>query len=245
MSRAWKSWMELGAPHQIVEWLMDGVPLPISQATKQSSEMSLHLEELLAMGAYTMVTGATVTSPMFLLSKKDGTMRGIHDLRAVNRYLPKARFSLRGIRDSIRLIRECNWGATLDLKKGYYQVLMHPDARQYLGAEVGETIMVANVLPFGLSIAPHVFQTLTAFVGRLIRQLAGVQVVVYLDDFLLGAGTKQKLGQAIGIIMKLFKKLGMVVSPKCSLTPSQTLTFPGLEWERRRRRCTGRISRRY
>ena len=105
-----------------------------------------------------MASGAMMTSPMFLIPKKDGTMRGIRDLRAVNKYLPKARFSLRGIRDSIRLVRECSWGATLDLKKGYYQVLMHPDARQHLGAEFGEKIMAANVLPFGLSIAPMYFR---------------------------------------------------------------------------------------
>lgn len=159
-------------------------------------------------------------SPMFLIPKKDGTMRGIYDLGAVNKYLPRVSFSLRGIRDSIRLVRECSWGVTLDLKKGYYQVLMRPEVRQYLGVEFGGKTTTANVLPFGLSIAPHVFQTLTAFVGRLVRQLTGVHVVVYLDDFLLGASSKEKLEQAVGKTRELFMKLGMVISPKCNLIPS-------------------------
>lgn len=128
------------------------------------------------------------------------------------------------------MVRECNWGVTLDLKKGYYQVLMGPEARQCFGVEFGGRTM-ANVLPFGLSIAPHVFQTLTAFVGRLVRQLTGVQVVGYLDDFLLGASSKEKLEQAVGKTRELFMKLGMVISPKCNLIPSQVLTFLGLEWD--------------
>ena len=92
---------------------------------------------------------------------------GIHDLREANKCLPRARSSPRGIRDPIGLVRECEWGATLDLRKGCYQVLMRPEARQFPGAEFGGGTIVANALPFGLSIAPHIFQTLASSVGRL------------------------------------------------------------------------------
>ena len=232
--------MDYGAPHQLIEWLRDGIPLPwertptpMRQPTKKTKGLEEHLEELISTGAYSVENGAIMTSPFFLLPKRDGSLRGIHDLREPNKYLPKPRFSLKGIQETIRVVRECRWGATLDLRRGYYQVLIKKEDRQYLGMEYGGRTLVANVLPFGLSIAPHVFQTLTGFVGRLIRQLTGAYTVTYLDDFFVATKSEEELSQAIGTIVKLFEQLGLVTSPKCVLTPSQTVTFLGLDWDLR------------
>lgn len=75
-------------------------------------------------------------------------------LRGSQQIPPGGEFSLRGIRDSVRLVRECSWRATLDLEKGCYQVLMHPHARQYPEVEFGGRAVVANILPSGLPIVP-------------------------------------------------------------------------------------------
>lgn len=124
-------------------------------------------------------------------TKKNGGTRLIHDLREINQHIRAPHFTLKGARDAASVVTNSEWLCTLDLKRGYQHVFMEVEAWKYLGAWIGRETVVSDVLPFGLSLSPYVFTRSTSWVVGVIRRKTGLKVGVYIDDFLLGANSKQ------------------------------------------------------
>lgn len=91
--------------------------------------------------------------------------------------------------------------------------------------------MVANVLPFGINVAPYVFTRITSWLAREIRKRFHLNVGVYIDDFIIGSSTRQQLEQGLKGIKTFFKRLGVCLSEKTSHEPSQAVEFIGFWWD--------------
>ena len=88
-------------------------------------------------------------------------------------------------------------------------------------------VYCANVVPFGLSIAPWIFTKVLRPVIRFCR-LFGISVVAYLDDF-LWAEKRDHIDALVDFARFLLTTLGFSVSEKKSVwTPTQILQFLGL-----------------
>lgn len=174
---------------------------------------------------------AVVVAPTFLIPKKDGSMRLIHDLRETNRHIAPPRFTLRGARDAASVTRNSSWLAVLDLKHGYQQVAVEPAARRYLGAKRGEETLVATVLPFGLNLSPYVFTRLTNWLARQVRERFGLEAAVYIDDFLLGASSREELEEGLVRVKAFFRELGVVVSEEKEVRPATRVEYIGFVWD--------------
>lgn len=243
MSARWREWKRHGAPRMLVQWLRNGVPLrwrgPAPPASgvadeRQDEEKTKELRALLQSGAFERGE-AHVVAPTFLIPKKDGTKRLIHDLRITNKYIAPPRFTLHGARDAGDVTRNSSWLAVLDLKHGYQQVAMEPQARKYLGARLGGETLVSTVLPFGLNLSPYVFTRLTGWLAREIRSRFHLEVAVYIDDFLLGAASKVELEDGIRKVKAFFEELGVVVSSKKEVCPARKVEFIGFTWDAARK----------
>ena len=88
-----------------------------------------------------------------------------------------------------------------------------------------------TVLPFGLSLSPYVFTRLTGFLARLVRRRVGLEVAVYVDDFLLGGASKEKVARGLEEVRDLFGRLGVVLSDKIPAVPAQQADFLGFRWD--------------
>lgn len=227
----------------VVQWLRNGVPLrwrgpapPEEKARRrdQDEETKMELEALLKDGAFEK-REARVVSPTFLIPKRDGGKRLIHDLRRVNKHIVPPRFTLRGAKDAASVTRNSNWLAALDLRHGYQQVAMDQQAREYLGAMLGKETIVSTVLPFGLNLSPYIFTRLTGWLAREIRRRFKLEVAVYIDDFLLGAATKEKLEEGVKEVKGFFAELGVVISEKKEIKPAQEVEFIGFVWNSARK----------
>lgn len=243
MSARWREWRRKGAPRLLVQWLRNGVPLrwkgPAPQRREedkkeQTAEMKKELQALVTSGAFTRGE-AVVVAPTFLIPKKDGSMRLIHDLRETNSHIAPPHFTLHGARDAGEVTRNSSWLAVLDLKHGYQQVAMDPQARRYLGARMGDEVLVSTVLPFGLNLSPYVFTRLTNWLARQIRERFKLEVAVYIDDFLLGARTKEGLEEGLRGVKSLFEELGVVVSTEKEVAPATKVEFIGFTWDASRK----------
>lgn len=239
MSRCWREWRRMGAPRLVVQWLRSGVPLRwrgpapregVAARGGEDPRVQSELEGLVRAGAFVPLEGA-LCSPTFLVPKKDGGQRLIHDLRGVNRCLAPPRFSLRGAKEAGEVVRASSWLAAIDLRHGYQQVAMALEARRFLGARLGGRTVAATVLPFGLSLSPYVFTRITNWLARLIRVRTGLRVAVYIDDFLLGAQTEEALRQGLGEVKALFRRLGVVASEDKEVGPATRVPFLGFEWD--------------
>ena len=58
-----------------------------------------------------------------------------------------------------------------------------------------------------------------------------MRAAVYVDDFLLGAETKEKLQHGIEEVEAFFSTLGVVLSEKTARQPAKKVEFLGLLWD--------------
>lgn len=170
-------------------------------------------------------------APTFLIPKRDGSSRLIHDLRGINKAIKPPSFTLKGAKDAAAVVEESNWLVSLDLKHGYQQVAMSQKARRYLGAQWGSKTVVSTVLPFGLNLSPYIFTRLTSWLARQIRKRFNLKVAVYVDDFLLGADTREELVDGVRRVEEFFDQLGVVLADKTSRRPSRKVEFLGFLWD--------------
>ena len=119
--------------------------------------------------------------------------------------------------------------AKFDGESAYRTVPVHPDDRWLLGMRWRGSVFVDKVLPFGLRSAPKIYCAMAdALQWLLIRD--GVEVIHYLDDFLLfGPKESPQCAEALAHTMGKCKELGVPVAPHKTEGPSTTLVFLGIE----------------
>ena len=122
--------------------------------------------------------------PVVIVDKKDGSKRFCVDFRKLNQVTKRNSYPLPVIDDILALLGKSKYFSSLDLKSGYWQVSMND--KTAFACHRG--LFEFNVMPFGLSNAPAVFQELMAVVLRGI----GTFAIAYLDDILVFSPTLEK-----------------------------------------------------
>lgn len=104
----------------------------------------------------------------------------------------------------------------IDLKEAYSVMSISPKHRKRLRFQWDNKIYQYTSLPFGLGEAPRIFtKTLKPVVGLLRRQ--GVRLIIYLDDILIMAESREKLRSHRDSTLYLLQKLGYVINWKKSI----------------------------
>ncbi len=121
------------------------------------------------------------------------------------------------------------WMTKVDLVSGYNQVGVHPDSSWLLGVLTNKHAYKWNVLGFGWTASPWVFQTIMLEAGKIIMKKHGVRVIIYLDDMLFMALCRHKLNNEMPRILRTMQALGLITQPsKCELNPTQRIDFLGI-----------------
>ena len=166
-------------------------------------------------------------SPMFVVPKGDGAWRPVINLRSLNQHVTPHHFKMEGIRVVKGLIQKGDWMVKLDLKDAYLSVPIHPQHRKFLRFKWEDQLWQFSSLPFGLSSAPYVFTKLLKPVVTVLRKL-GIRCVLYLDDMLIMAQSKERLRSYLATAVELLVSLGFIINTKKSIfSPSQVIEFLG------------------
>jgi hypothetical protein len=153
------------------------------------------------------------SSPVVLVTKKDGSFRFCIDYHKVNNVTRKDAYPLPRIDDTLEMLAGSNWLTTIDLLSGYWQVELEHSDREKTAFATRDGLFHFKVLPFGLCNGPATFQRLMSIA------LSGLQwtsCLVYIDDIIIIGHNFLKHSEHLAHVFsrKSVKYLGHVVSEK-------------------------------
>ena len=116
----------------------------------------------------------------------------------------------------------------IDLKDAYFTIPIHLHHQQFLRFRVEGQCYHFTCLPLGLSCAPWMFTKVMKPLMTLLRSW-GIRIIVYIDDMLVMARTREEAKQHMEVLVFLLEALGFIVNQEKSLPiPAQELEFLGL-----------------
>ena len=163
---------ELGRTSLVQHVIDTGDATPIKQMPYRTSpegkqEIDRQVNNMLERGIIQESVSAW-SSPVVLVKKKDGSMRFCVDYRKLNKVAKKDRFPLPLIADTLDSLNRTSVYSTLDMKAGYWQIELHPSAREKSAFVTHNGLYEFLVMPFGLTNSGASFQRL---MGHILRGL--------------------------------------------------------------------------
>lgn len=176
-----------GIDHTII--LKDSTVQPCVRAPykipqKFIEEMRNQIMTMVNNGRIVLSTSSWASPCMFVPKKDTSVPRLVCDYRYLNGQTVKP-----ALDDAIQMLAGAQWLSTLDLKAGYHQVKMAPQAQALTAFATPWGLYEWTVMPNGLSNAPSTFMTL---MNGTFSDLIGKCVFVYLDDVLIYSPTLEQ-----------------------------------------------------
>ena len=151
-------------------------PVPHSQEQKLKEE----IERLCQQGVMRKINRSEWAAPMFTISKPDGSIRSLADLRGLNELIKRHPFPIPKIQDLLQKLEGFMWATSLDLNMGYYHIELTPQAARKCTVVLPWGKYEYLRLPMGLCTAPDIFQE------KMSELMSGLEFArAYLDDLLI------------------------------------------------------------
>ena len=159
------------------------------------------------------------SSPIILVKKFDGSERFCVDMRKINAISKTITNFLPNIDSILTLLNSSSWFSTLDLKSGYWQILMDPNDRPKTAFVCHIGLFEFNCMPFGLKNAPAIFSELMNIVLDGLDEFA----IAYLDDILIYSKSLDEHLKHIKIVFERLRKHGLKLKlKKCNFMQKET-----------------------
>lgn len=166
-------------------------------------------------------------STFFLVTKKNGQVRPVINLKPLNAYVRKQHFKMDTLAKVLNLVKPNMWAISLDLKDAYLHVPIHKNHRKYLRFCINNKCYQFTAMCFGPTQAPRAFTKITSVVTAYLR-MQDVTLASYLDDWLMLNFLIQILLEQRDKTLNLLMDLGFIINlDKSFLVPSQIFTYIG------------------
>lgn len=233
------NWKNIGAPSQVLEWIVHGVPLTFVDSSPafhldnhkftpaHTKFVDEELSRLLTSGA---IAGSTTrpkcVSPLGVVPKKKNKLRLILDLRQLNSHCVVPKFRYEDISTALELVEPCDSFVTADLKNGFHHLSLRKCDQTYFGFCWKQKYYVWRVPPFGWKGSPFYFHK-TVRVAITYLRGQGLRITSYVDDFLL-LSDSSKINKDKDLFLTTLSSLGWQLNiEKCKLTPAYKAEYIG------------------
>ena len=147
-------------------------------------------------------------APIVLVGKKDGSLRLCVDYRRLNSLSKADAYPMPRIEELIDVLGKAKYLSTLELAKGYWEVLVAEDQPK-MAFTTPFGLFEFKRMPFELKGAPATFQHM---MDMLLTGL-GEYFSAYIDDIIVFSGIWEEHLQHITVILQRLKKAGLTAKP--------------------------------
>ncbi|XP_077125366.1 uncharacterized protein LOC143782126 [Ranitomeya variabilis] len=253
-------WEKITSSSWVLNIVRDGIKLKFSRVPHESyiittlsspiqqQALELEIQTLISKRVLVQVPvgqeGRGFYSPLFLISKPDGSFRTIINLKKLNSFIENYTFKMESIRSTIKLLfPNCMMGG-IDLKDAYYHLPIHNRYQKFLRVAVKINNEVRHfqyaALPFGLSTAPRIFtKIMLEDLGWIINtdksRLTPLSRQAFLG-FQLDSISQKCLLPQVKILLIRHKVLAAINNPRISLRQAMSLLgsliscIPAVRW---------------
>ena len=163
-------------------------------------EVRQHIDEMLEAGAI-RPSNSPWCNAVVLVHKKDGGLHFCIDFRKLNAKTKKDSYLLPCIQETLNSLVGARVFSMLDLKLGFWQIMMDEDSKQYTAFTLGNLgFFKCKRMPFGLCNAPATFQRL---MQSCLGELNLTYCLIYLDNVIIYAKNEEHLDRLRTIFERL------------------------------------------
>ena len=178
-------------------------------------EVRKHIGEMLEAGAI-RPSNSPWCNAVVLVCKKDGGLHFCIDFGKLNAKTKKDSYPLPHIQETLDSLVRARVLSTLDLKSGFWQIMMDEDSKQYTAFTVGNLgFFECDRMPFGLCNVPATFQRL---MQSCLGELNLTYCLIYLDDLIIYAKDEEEHLDRLRTVFERFRRDNLKLKPsKCNL----------------------------
>ena len=194
---------------------------PVARPRRHSPEaqkvMEEELDRMLAAGVV-RPSRSPYVSEVVLVKKKTGDWRFCVDFRPLNRITVLDKHPLPRIQDLVRAVRDSTHFVALDLRAGYWQILMEEKSIPLTAFRCVRGLFEFLVMPFGLSNAPATFQRA---MEHIFGDLYFSGALTYLDDILVHGRSFDEVLDRLRTVLERLRTAGLTLNlAKCDFFPT-------------------------
>ena len=185
------------------------IPPPLLDEVRQ------HIDEMLEAGAIRL-SNSPWCNAVVLVHKKDGGLCFCIDFRKLYAKTKKDSYPLPHIQETLDSLVRAKVFSMLDLKSGFWQIMMDEDSKQYTAFTIGNLgFFKCDRMPFGLCNAPATFQRL---MQSCLGELDLTYCLIYLENVIIYAKNEEEHLDRLRTIFERFRRDNLKLKPsKCNL----------------------------
>lgn len=215
-----------GPPEGVVEHHIETHGLPVSAKARRLppgkyEEVRREINNMINEGIC-QPSKSQWSSPLHVVTKKDGTLRLCGDYRALNAQTTPDKYGVPNLRDFTMELHGKEIFSKIDLKKAYFHIPIAKKDREKTAIITPFGLIEFLRMNFGLKNAAQSFQR---FVDSVFRDLN--YVFKYVDDFLIASSDEEEHASHLREIFRRLDHYGIAINPDKCVFGVRELDFLG------------------